>query len=185
MTDAGSNGLQDLSTDPIFDDRLYFAEALQLTGVESEDHVDALLTAAARESGIEDPDLYLIPRPAILDIQTAISTMSLKSEQRSSVSIHSRDTQSTTQTSVPSRHSRDKSPMSRMPPPMVRASNSLDRNDAIPISPGLLSPLRHRHSSSAVSTSMSLPTPSTIPLHSGRKPKRASALFSMFRKDTR
>ncbi|KAF1975400.1 hypothetical protein BU23DRAFT_72921 [Bimuria novae-zelandiae CBS 107.79] len=178
MTSAGG----ELATAPIFDDRLYLTEALLLGDSENEEDIDAQLTAAARERGIEDPDLYLIPQPALLDISTAIAAMSLKSEPRSSLSIHSRETQSTTQTSLPSRHSRDKSPMSRMPHPLVRASFSTDRNEAT--SDHFRTPMRHRHSASACPTSMSLPNPSLIKSHSTRKTKRASGLFSMFRRES-
>lgn len=180
MTDAGGDSLADFTTAPIFDERLYFSEALLRQHGETDEHVDAQLTAAAKESGIEDPDLFLIPRPAVLDISTALSTTSLHSEQRSSVSVHSRETQSTTYTSLPSRSSRDKSPMSRMPPPLVRASFSLDRNDAVPETPR--GAMRHRHSTSGYSSSPSL---QSVQSQSGRKQKRASALFSMFRKEQR
>ncbi|KAL1612095.1 hypothetical protein SLS60_000318 [Paraconiothyrium brasiliense] len=183
MTDAEGDDIADLTTAPIFDDRLYFTEALRLQDGQTDEHVDSLLTAAAKESGIEDPDLFLIPRPAVLDISTALSTMSLQSEHRSSMSVHSGETQSTTFTSLPSRSSRDKSPMSRMPPPLVRASFSLDRNDAIPESPQ--SPMRHRHSTSGFSNSLSLQSSiSAVRGQNARKQKRASALFSMFRKDS-
>ncbi|KAJ4357344.1 uncharacterized protein N0V89_001919 [Didymosphaeria variabile] len=57
MTDAEGDDIADLKTAPIFDDRLYFTEALRLQNGETEDHVNSLLTAAAKESGIEDPDL--------------------------------------------------------------------------------------------------------------------------------
>ncbi|KAL5384120.1 hypothetical protein DPSP01_005594 [Paraphaeosphaeria sporulosa] len=182
MTDADGDGFAELTTAPIFDDRLYFTEALLLHDGETDELVDSQLTLAAKESGIEDPDLFLIPRPAVLDISTALSTMSLQSEQRSSVSVHSRETQSTAFTSLPSRSSRDKSPMSRMPPPLVRASFSVDRNDAIPESPR--SSVRHRHSTSGFSASRSLhSSASSAQGQSARKQKRASALFSMFRKE--
>ncbi|KAF2440251.1 hypothetical protein P171DRAFT_435081 [Karstenula rhodostoma CBS 690.94] len=182
MTDAEGDSFAVLTTAPIFDDRLYFAEALLLQDGETDELVDSRLTVAAKESGIEDPDLFLIPRPVLLDISTALSTMSLRSDQRSSISVHSRETQSTTFTSLPSRSSRDKSPMSRMPPPLVRASFSVDRNDAIPESPP--SSMRHRHSTSGFPTSLSLQSSaSSVQGQSARKHKRASALFSMFRKE--
>ncbi|KAJ4286074.1 hypothetical protein N0V90_013423 [Kalmusia sp. IMI 367209] len=137
MTDVGGDCFAGLTTAPIFDDALYLAQALLLPPSENEEDLETKLTAAARESGIEDPDLFLVI-PDVVDISTSLSTMSLQSEQRSSMSIHSRETQSTAFTSLPSRTSRDnpdQSPISRMPPPLVRASLSLDRNDAVPDSP--------------------------------------------------
>jgi hypothetical protein len=183
MTDADGHGVAGLTIAPILDDRLYFAEALLLQHGDTDDLVDSRLTMAAKDSGIEDPDLFLIPRPTVLDISTALSTMSLPSEQSSSISVHSRETQSTTSTSVPSRTSRDKSPMSRMPS-LVRASFSVDRNDAVPESPR--SSMRHRRSTSGFSTSLPLQSSaSSVQGQSARKQKRASALFSMFRKEQR
>lgn len=185
MTDAEEgDSIATLTTAPIFDDRLYFTEALLLQDGDTDDLVASRLALAAKESGIEDALLFLIPRPAVLDISTALSTMSLRSEQRSSVSVHSRETQSTTFTSLPSRSSRDKSPMSRMPPPLLRASFSVDRNDAIAETPR--SSMRHRHSTSGFSTSPSLhSSASSMQGRSSRKQKRASALFSLFRKEQR
>ncbi|KAL5377406.1 hypothetical protein PMIN06_010082 [Paraphaeosphaeria minitans] len=182
MTDADGHGFAGLTTAPIFDDRLYFAEALRLQDGDTDDLVDSRLTLAAKASGIEDPDLFLIPRPAVLDIATALSTMSLQSEQSSSISVHSGETQFTTFTSLPSRSSRDKSPMSRMPPPLVRASFSVDRNHVMPEGPP--SPMRHRHSTSGFPTSLSPHSSvSSAQGASARKQKRASALFSLFRKE--
>lgn len=180
MTDAGGGS----ATTPIFHHRPCLAEVLLLpNGDDGEDgdddeDVDTRLLAAARESGIEDPHLFLVPPPAILDI----STLSLSTEQRSSSSVHSRETQSTAPTSLLSRHSHDKSTVSRLlPPTPMRASFSVDRH----VGPSDIPPtlLHHRHSS--VSTSMSLPTPSGLRPHLSRRTKRATALFSLFRNDHR
>ncbi|KAF2681300.1 hypothetical protein K458DRAFT_392090 [Lentithecium fluviatile CBS 122367] len=185
MSGPGDDVLADLTTAPIFDDAVYLSEALLLPVNESEDDLDAQLAMSARESGIEDP--YRILCPDVHNLSTSLSTTSLQSEQRSSVSIHSRETHSTTFTSPTSRNSRDNAfteqlPALRSPPSLARASMSLDHDsagDRFP--PGV----RHRHSSSGYSAANSvLSTTSSARTPSTRKHMRASALFSLFRKDS-
>ena len=131
MTDAGAD---------IFDDRCYLQEALLLPDGHNEDDLDAQLATAARETGIEDPDLFLL-----LDLSTAIANMSL-----TSLSVHSCGTH-----------------------PM---SDPTDTSPTVPIG--------HRYSSSQF-TFMSLPNHPIVRPSSARKSKRASAIFSIFRKQQR
>ena len=145
--------MTDAATD-IFDHRRYLEDALLLPDGENEDDVDARLIAAARECGIDDPDLFLV-----LDLPTAIQNMSLTSLPVHSTGIHD---------AHDAHDARSASP--------ARASFSADRSPATPI--------RHRHSSSQF-TFMSLPNPPIVRPHSTRKSKRASAIFSIFRKEQR
>lgn len=187
MLDRGGDCFADLTIAPIFEESLYLSEALLLPVNENEDDLDAQLAVCARESGIEDPYRYLCPDAH--DISTSMSTMSLQSEHRSSMSIHSRETQSTGFTSQPSRTSRDntfveQSQVLRTPPPLARASLSLDHYDSVMhrFRPGV----RHRHSSSTYSAANSvLSSASSARKPAVRKHKRGSGLFSMFRKDSR
>jgi hypothetical protein len=133
MTDAGAD---------IFDDRRYLQEALLLPDGHNEDDVDTQLAAAARETGIEDPDLFLL-----LDLSTAIANMSL-----TSLSVHSCGTH-----------------------PM---SDPIDTDTSPTV------PMGHRYSSSQF-TFMSLPNSPIVRPSSARKSKRASAIFSIFRKEQR
>lgn len=173
-----------LTTAPVFDDAVYLSEALLLPVNENEDDLDSQLAVSARESGIDDPYRYLCPD--IHDISTSMSTVSLYSEQRSSMSIDSRDTGFSSQ---PSRTSRENprmepSPVLRKARPLPRASLSLDHYDTVVEKhrPNV----RHRHSSSTFSAANSVLSNSLPPRKStGRKYKRGSGLFSMFRKDPR
>ncbi|KAF2003817.1 hypothetical protein P154DRAFT_519736 [Amniculicola lignicola CBS 123094] len=164
----------DLGTAPIFDDAAYLAEALCLTDAQSEDELEAQLAITARESGIEDPYRFL--HPAVDHVATALSSITFHSAQRSSVSIHSRETQSTGYTSHPSRTSRDH-------PPFARSSLSYDSYDAVMdhIKPRI----KHNHSSSEVSGSRSFQSAASSTLKSLGTPrkKRSSGLFSIFRRD--
>jgi hypothetical protein len=171
------------TTAPIFDDAVYHSEALLLPVTENEDDLDSQLALAARESGVEDP--YRILSPDAHLISTSMSMTSLHSEQRSSMSIHSRETQSTSFTSPTSRTSRDhpyldQPPVLRSPPSLARASLSQDHDSA----PDYFLPsIRHRHSSSGFSAANSILSTTS----SARKPKhkRGSGLFSIFRRDSR
>lgn len=195
MPEPGGLALADLGTALIFDDHIYLTEALHLPTQSTDDDVDSLLALQAREAGIEDPYRFLCPD--VNDVSTAMSTVTLSSEQRSSMSIHSRETQSTAWTSQPSRTSRDHpyadapisaSPILRspQPPPFARASLSLDSYDSVmdrfrPAS------VRHRDSSSTFSVTNSVRSTgsSSLPKLTPRKHKRASQLFAMFRRDSR
>jgi hypothetical protein len=175
----------DLTTAPIFDDATYLSEALLLPVNENEDDLDTQLALSARESGIEDPYRFLCPDAH--HISASMSTTSLQSEQRSSMSIHSRETQSTNFTSPTSRTSRDNHYVEQVPalqsPPLTRASLSLDYDCAMDRPrPNV----RHSLSSSGFSAANSiLSTTSSARKPSTRKHKRGSALFSVFRKELR
>lgn len=170
--------LADLTTVPIFDDVVYRREALCLAEDETEDQLDAQLAAAAHTAGIDDANRFLCPD--VHDVSTAVSTMTLSSAPRSSMSTHSRETQSTGMTSHPSRTSRDYQfgdggAMIR-PALVPRMSTSSDDS----MMARLRYSVRHRTSSS-LSGSSSVTPPETP----SRKQKRSSGLFSMFRKDSR
>jgi hypothetical protein len=203
MAESGSGGdiLTDLTTAPIFDPAVYLFEALGLPEGQNEDDVEAHLSISARESGIEDPYRFLCPD--LHDISTSISTLTVASESRSSMSMHSRETQSTGITSHPSRTSRDipfmeSTPALRMqltpttpttPTFSSRGSTSFDCYDTVldrhrpsvrhrPSSSQFSNPRTHSAlSSSALSSSYALAKPAR------RKHKRKSGLFSIFRKD--
>ncbi|ORY19863.1 hypothetical protein BCR34DRAFT_620849 [Clohesyomyces aquaticus] len=181
---------EDLTTTPIFEDAVYQAEALGLLPNEDEEMLDEQLAMSALESGIEDPYRYLSPE--VQGLWTAVSALTVASEPRSSISVHSRESQSTGMTSHPSRTSKD-NPAHEPPPaltaprPTPRPSLSLEYYDTVMdrFRPGV----RHRHSSSdasaadsLVSTTSSLQVPSKSA--SKGKHKRANGLFSMFRKDS-
>jgi hypothetical protein len=189
MSDPTADYLADLTTAPIFDDAIFVSEALKLPHGQDEDDLDARLAVSARESGIENPYRFLCPDA--IDISTAMSTMTVSTGHRSSLSVHSRETWSTGVTSHQSRTSRDTpyvetSPVVRMPPPPRPSLSSEDYYEAMirRFRPNV----RHRPSSSTVSgATCVLSTPSSPPLPTPRKQKRASglSLFSMFRKDSR
>lgn len=185
MAGSGGDYFAELTTAPIFDDAIYHAEALLLPVNENEDDLDTQLAMSARESGIEDP--YRILCPDVHLISTSMSMISLQSEERSSMSIHSRETQSTNVTSPTSRASRDnfymdQPPVLRSPPSLPRASLSPEYNATIG---AFLPGIRHRHSSSGYSAADSLLSTSSARKSSSRKHKRGSGLFSMFRKESR
>ncbi|KAH7078269.1 hypothetical protein FB567DRAFT_131381 [Paraphoma chrysanthemicola] len=173
-----------LTTATIFDDAVYWAEALALASDVNENDVDAALALLAQESGIEDPYRYLCPPQ---DISRALSTMTLDSDHRSSMSIHSQETQSTSFTSAPSRTSRDQSlaserlPSHRAPPKTAHMSPTIEQDDA-PMnssSPGT----KQDPSTSTVSLTRSVPSSSSSSSSPAPRKKRAS-LFGMFRKDS-
>ncbi|KAF2795512.1 hypothetical protein K505DRAFT_273099 [Melanomma pulvis-pyrius CBS 109.77] len=191
MSEPGGDYLADLSTAPIFHDAIYLSEALGLPEGQDEDSVDAHLAMSARESGIEDP--YRLLCPDLHDISTSLSTMTVASDLRSSMSIHSRETQSTGITSHPSRTSKDNGYMEStlilrtLPPPSpMRGSTSFECYDTV--LDRFRPSARHRPSSSTYSASRAnsalSSAPSALPKPIPRKHKRASSLFSMFRKDS-
>ncbi|KNG47413.1 e3 ubiquitin-protein ligase-like protein [Stemphylium lycopersici] len=171
-------------TAPIFDDAVYLAEALRLPINQNEDDLDAELALQARESGIHDPYRFVPPPKTI---SRAISTMTLDSDQRSSRSIHSQETQSTSFTSAPSRTSRDHvystdhPTAKRAPPTLTRPSHSLDNCQKAIDCPE--SGIRSRQSSTLSVAPSVISTASSSQQAQPRK-KRASAIFSLFRRDS-
>lgn len=175
-----------LSTAPIFDDAIYLSEALNLPVNQNEDNLDAELALSARESGIQDPYRFLCPPQ---DISRALSTLTMDSDHRSSMSIHSQETQSTSFTSAPSRTSRDqiysteRSLAQRALPKFARTSVSVGDYDHAMESPA--PSIQQRHSISTPSVAQSaLFSSSSLQTHPPRR-KRGSGLFAMFRKDSR
>jgi hypothetical protein len=175
-----------LSTATIFDDAVYCSEALGLAVDEAEDKVDADLVMLAAESGIEDPSQFLCSPH---DISRALSTVTLDSDHRSSVSIHSQETQSTSFTSAPSRTSRDqahhseRSPAMRTPPKPARTSTLVEhQSPAIEVSPARVEP---RSSSPTLSVSQSVLSDASSQSTPVPRKKRASGFFGMFRKTSR
>ncbi|KAF1913840.1 hypothetical protein BDU57DRAFT_541217 [Ampelomyces quisqualis] len=177
---GGANG-----TAPIFDDAVYLSEALRLPMDQTEDDLDAQLALLATDSGIQDPYLFLCPPQ---DISRAPSPVTLDSDHRSSLSIHSQETQSTSFTSAPSRTSRDQAhhserlPAMRSPPTVARAWPAMERQDRI----GQLPPpsLEHISSSSSLSVAQFVLYDSLMSSNPAHRRKRASGLFGMFRRDS-
>lgn len=160
----------------VFDDGFYEREVLQLPQGHSEDAFDKQLAIEARERGIAEPF------PEAHDISTALSTLTVSSEHRSSLSIRSQESQSTGLTSHPSRTSKDQhidraatTPIT--PPP--RASLSIETYNAL--SGGSYPGMRHSRSSSTASTAAG--STFSMPLKLSTKRKRSSIL-SMFRRDS-
>jgi hypothetical protein len=164
-----------LTTAVIFDDVVYCLEALNLPASQTEDDYDAELALLARESGIQDPYQFLCSPP---DLSRALATMTPDSDHRSSISVHSQETQSTSITSAPSRTSRDRTPpkLARVAPVVETHDHSIDQ-----------SPLgvKQRLSSSAWSVSHSVLSDSSASSTPARRRKRGSGLFGIFRKDSR
>lgn len=175
-----------LSTAPIFDDTVYLSEALGLPIGQTEDDVDAELALLATESGIQDPYFFLCPPR---DISRALSTVTLDSDHRSSLSIHSQETQSTSFTSAPSRTSKDQAnhierlPVMRTPPRVARASPTVEQQDSI----GEPSPpsFKDRSPEAALSAGQFVLYDSLISSSHRHRRKRGSGLFGMFRRDSR
>jgi hypothetical protein len=181
-SDHGDHGA--LTTATIFDDAVYCAEALRLPSNQTEDQVDAELALSATESGIPDPyQLLCVPH----DVSRALSTVTLDSDHRSSMSIHSQETQSTSFTSAPSRTSRDHThnnerlPAMRSPPKLARTSPTAECQD--PLSGPSVSCI-HQSSHSNLSVSQAVLSDFLFSAPVPRK-KRTSGLFSMFRKNSR
>jgi hypothetical protein len=181
MDDAGA-----LSTATIFDDAVYCSEALGLAGDEDEAKLDEDLVVAATERGIEDPARFLC---APHNISRALSTVTLDSDRRSSVSIRSQETQSTSFTSAPSRTSRDQSiqterfPAIRTPPRPGRTSPVPEhQTPAMDVSPTRLEPRVTSPASSAAQSILSDSDSQATPMP---RRKRTSGFFGMFRKTSR
>jgi hypothetical protein len=188
-----------LGTSAIFDDAVYLYEALDLPVNQTEDDLDAELALLARESGIQDPYRFLgLPQ----DVSRALSTLTLDSDQGSSLSVHSQETQSTGFTSAPSRTSRDhvhsgeRPAGQRMPPRNALAARATDCNGMLATSPvetdiceqipGSASPEdKGRNSASNLSVAQSMLSSSSSVASLAPRKKRASGLFGMFRRDPR
>ena len=186
MTGPQSDDHGVLGTATIFDDAVYCSEALRLSVNQTENDIDADLVLLAQEHGIEDPYRYLC-RPQ--DITRALSTATLDdSDNRSSLSVHSQETQSTSFTSAPSRTSRDqvcssdRPPAQRNPPKQPRiartAAQSGSANDAPAVNDSA------RPSVSTASSSKSVASISSSKADTVWRRKRASSLFGLFRKDS-
>ncbi|PVI00174.1 hypothetical protein DM02DRAFT_400107 [Periconia macrospinosa] len=206
MAGSGGDSFVDPTANPIFifDDAVYFTEALLLSPTENEDHLDAQLAMAAELSEIEQPYkiLALDPEPkpatkpapeAFLETEVpaslaATSALSLQSEQRSSASIRSQETQSTGYTSQPSRRTShdhatsDLSHAKHKSPSLFRASLSLDRSSYL-AEPLLRANHMPKKSMSSVFGGYSvMSSSSSMRERTSRKSKRASALFQRFKR---
>ena len=187
MPAAGDHYFAHLSTDPIFDDGIFCAEALCLPDCQNEDDLDARILNAAREAGILDPQKHL--RPDVQNISAAVSTMTVSSMPRSSmsISIRSGKSHSTCMTSQPSRTSKDhtygdQSPVSHSRP-HPRTSLSLEYYDSV--LERFRPSVRHKHTASGISRSPSVLSDSaSLPTSPTRKHKRTSGVFSLFRKNS-
>lgn len=175
-----------LSTATLFDDAVYFSEALNLPLNQNEEDLWNELTMRAREAGIEDPYRFLCA-PAAQNISSAISSTSTgNSEHTSSASIRSQETQCTgvTSTSRASRASRDQAyysePQSAQRTPAKLAQNSLSVDNVGAVFVSLS--FRQRHSTSSVPRSRPL---IPAPRRSSMRHQRTLGLFAMFRKGSR
>ncbi|KAF2738489.1 hypothetical protein EJ04DRAFT_459524 [Polyplosphaeria fusca] len=172
-----------LTSAPIFDHVVYQCEGLGLPPGQHEDVLDEQLAVAARACGIDDPDSYLYPDARTMS--TAFSTLTFDSERASSMSIHSRETQSTGITSDPSRTSKDnpyvEQPSSVPRPPLH--STGLPSSDYDSVMARFRPHIGHRHSSSNSSYTNSLLS-ATSSLSKPVAKKRSAGLFSMFRRDS-
>jgi hypothetical protein len=170
-----------LTTAAIFDDAVYCLEALSLPAHQTEDGFDGELALLATESGIQDPYQFLSPPH---EVSRALSTTTLDSDHRSSMSVHSQETQSTSVTSAPSRTSRDqiqhseRSPAPRTPPKVARMLLAVAPHDETAC-------IEQRLSSSTLSVSRSMLSDSSAASAPARRRKRGSGLFGMFRRDSR
>ncbi|KAH8707158.1 hypothetical protein GQ44DRAFT_817617 [Phaeosphaeriaceae sp. PMI808] len=157
-----------LSTATIFDDAVYYSEALGLPSNRTEADLDTDLVQLAQECGI-DPYRFLCPPE---DVSTrALSTVTLDSDHgSSSISTHSQETQSTGFTSTNSRTSNDytynseRVPAQRSPPNHEQAS-----------------PTVQLHGQS-ITVSELLPSSSSSSSSTEPRKRRATDLFGMFRK---
>jgi hypothetical protein len=186
MPEPHMDGHSALSTATIFDDAVFCSEALCLAVDEAEEKIEAELLMVAAESGIEDPARFLCPPH---DVSRALSTVTLDSDRRSSVSIHSQETQSTSFTSAPSRTSRDQAhqsdrlpPMRSPPKPAQMSTVVANKGSAIDVSPVRVEP---RLSSSTLSVSQSVVSDSSSQSTPVPHRKRASGFFGLFRKTSR
>ncbi|KAI8937779.1 hypothetical protein NX059_005478 [Plenodomus lindquistii] len=190
MSDPTWNNSMALTTALIFDDSIFLSEALGLPVTQNEDDVDAELALRATASGIQDPYRFLCPPQYI---SRALSTMTAESANRSSVSLHSRETESTSFTSAPSRTSRDHlystdwSPARRRLPRSARASISVEQHAPTPRT-SMSRPKAVTTTSSPSVTQSALSSASSLQQQQQQqqqpRKKRASNLFSLFRKDS-
>lgn len=180
------NGGTVLTTATIFDDAVYCAEALRLPPNQSEDGIDRELALLAEESGIQEPwKILCLPR----DVSRALSTVTMDSDPRSSISVHSQETQSTSFTSAPSRTSRDHVqntehlPVMRTPPKPAPTSPTIEHQDP----PLEASPTRatQRPSSSTLSVSQSVLSDSSSSSNLVSWKKRAGLRGLFSRKNSR
>jgi hypothetical protein len=175
-----------LTTATIFDDAVYCSEALRLPVNRNEDAVDEELALLATESGIQEPWKFLC---APHGISRALSTVTVDSDPRSSISVHSQETQSTSFTSAPSRTSKDqihiseRLPVMRTPPKLARASPTVDVQE----SPLEASPpgVQCRPSSSNLSVAQSVLSDSSASSTFVPRRKRATLLSLFSRKNSR
>lgn len=187
---AGSHAadyLADLTTVPIFDDAVFCSEALNLPNGQTEENIEFELVAAARDVGIKDPYRFLyIPANNLSNVPNDESSTTASSLHRSSMSIHSRDTQSTGVTSPLSRTSKDISTLDSLAARRISSRVSVSSDDGYDnMMRRFRYNARHRTSSNvsdvpSVSSFSSSQSKTTRP-----KQKRASSLFAMFRKDSR
>jgi hypothetical protein len=188
-----------LGTTTVFDDAVYLGEALGLPVNQTEDDLDAELALLAQESGIHDPYRFL---SSLQDISRALSTVTLDSDQGSSLSVRSEETQSTGFTSAPSRTSRDQVYNGERPAgprvplrnaPAVRAADCNGTLAIPPVeteiceqTPGCASPeIKRRNSASNMSVAQSTLSMSSSVSSLAPRRKRVSGLFGMFRRDFR
>lgn len=184
MPDPAADYLADLTTAPIFDDAVFSSEVLELPNGQNEDHLEFELVAAARDVGIEDPHRFLYT--AANNVSTAESTTTVSSIHRSSMSIHSRETQSTGFTSPLSRTSKDISTLDSLAALRISPRMSVSSDDNYDnMMRRFRYNVRHRVSSNVSDVPSILSNSSSPSKSTPRKQKRASGLFAIFRKDSR
>lgn len=181
MQPGGVGEPSDFLTATLFDDAIYQREVLSLPESKNEDELDQEILEEARQLGIT-VDQYLAPD--LHDISTALSTFTVSSERRSSMSVRSHESHSTGFTSDPSRNSKDQSvdhhPASpSFPPP--RSSISME-NRGFSVD-GPRPAMRHTYSSSAASKAGSARSLFLVSERPGLKRRRGSSLLSMFRRE--
>ncbi|KAL6703773.1 hypothetical protein ACN47E_009072 [Coniothyrium glycines] len=173
---------------PIFDDAVYVSEALGLSATQNEDDLDAQLALLAMESGVHDPYRFLSPPPTHHGSR-ALSTVTVDSDHRSSISMRSQESQSTGFTSAPSRASgdhahanaSDRPPAASSPRKTARASVSADVPSPSTTTPAQSEP---RRSTSTLSVKNSPPSSSSSLQQAPPRRKRAAGLFAMFRRES-
>lgn len=185
MAGSGGDFFADLTTTPIFDDAVYFTEALLLSSAENEDHLDAQLAMAAELSNIEQPWKILHPEPAPPAVLAHTSAMSFQSEHRSSLSIRSQETQSTGYTSQHSPRTSYERPTAdrRFLPSLSRISISTEPSSYLVANQSPRSSPQQTSSTSSFSAVNAVFAP-TRPLMM-RKTKRASVFLSKFKRTSR
>ncbi|KAF2488879.1 hypothetical protein BU16DRAFT_553641 [Lophium mytilinum] len=181
MQPGGVGEPSDFLTATLFDDAIYQREVLSLPECKNEDELDQEILEEARQLGITvTQDLA----PDLHDISTALSTFTVSSERRSSMSVRSHESHSTGFTSDPSRNSKDQCadnhPASpSFPPP--RSSISIENRG---FSVDVPRPtMRHAQSSSTTSKAGSARSLLLVSERPGLKRRRGSSLLSMFRRE--